>query len=353
MERSCGQEDRRCPAPQLRIGVESHRARRSARLSQATQGPCATAGGSDGLPGPDVPSWHDQVRLINATPVLCGMRRETMKRSDLAGWTGYGHSPTILSWLTTTNPGCGMSPLGRRLTFGDLLLLPQSPVGALQRESCSVCRNAMTVRRGVALTGELFCDRHLGQTACALCAMPADAPELAIPLCQRCAGTSIRTEADVGRVLPAVKRQLTTLGIRTITPVRVKLAPSELLQRTVGNHALGATVFQGNEVINILVLHDLPFVRFGATVAHEVMHAYMTQNRFGRVPSQVAEGLCQLLAYAWVIRQEGILATAERRQIEENPDPIYGDGFRQAYEAVRRVGVLRTLATVKHQHRLP
>jgi hypothetical protein len=48
-----------------------------------------------------------------------------------------------------------------------------------------------------------------------------------------------------------------------------------------------------------------------------------------------------------------MLAAAERRQIEENPDSIYGDGFRQARDAVRRVGVRRTLATVKRQHRLP
>jgi hypothetical protein len=31
------------------------------------------------------PSWYDQVRLIDATPVPCGASRETVKRSDLAG----------------------------------------------------------------------------------------------------------------------------------------------------------------------------------------------------------------------------------------------------------------------------
>ena len=50
---------------------------------------------------------------------------------------------------------------------------------------------------------------------------------------------------------------------------------------------------------------------------------------------------------------EKMLAEAERKQIADNPDPVYGDGFRQAYEAVQRVGVQRTLATVKGQHRLP
>ena len=80
---------------------------------------------------------------------------------------------------------------------------------------------------------------------------------------------------------------------------------------------------------------------------HEAMHSYMAQNGFGQVPARIAEGLCQLLAYAWIKRQDGILAAAERRLIEENPDPIYGDGFRQARDTVRRVGIRRTLDTVK------
>jgi len=39
----------------------------------------------------EVPSWQDQVRLIDATPVPCGTSRETVKRSELAGWAAYGY----------------------------------------------------------------------------------------------------------------------------------------------------------------------------------------------------------------------------------------------------------------------
>ena len=37
------------------------------------------------------PSWCDQLRLIDATPIPCGASRETVKRSDLAGEAGYGY----------------------------------------------------------------------------------------------------------------------------------------------------------------------------------------------------------------------------------------------------------------------
>jgi hypothetical protein len=37
------------------------------------------------------PSWCDQWRLLDATPVPCGASRPTIRRSELAGWAGYGY----------------------------------------------------------------------------------------------------------------------------------------------------------------------------------------------------------------------------------------------------------------------
>jgi transposase len=39
----------------------------------------------------DVPSWHDLLRLVDSTPLPCAASRETVKRSDLAGYAGYGY----------------------------------------------------------------------------------------------------------------------------------------------------------------------------------------------------------------------------------------------------------------------
>jgi hypothetical protein len=37
------------------------------------------------------PSFHDQLRLVDSTPVPCAASRETVKRSALAGHAGYGY----------------------------------------------------------------------------------------------------------------------------------------------------------------------------------------------------------------------------------------------------------------------
>jgi Transposase DDE domain len=39
----------------------------------------------------DTTVWSDNVWIVDSTPVECGRSRETVKRSDLAGWAEYGY----------------------------------------------------------------------------------------------------------------------------------------------------------------------------------------------------------------------------------------------------------------------
>ncbi len=39
----------------------------------------------------DCPSYTDDLWVVDSTPVECGRSRETVKRSDLAGWASYGY----------------------------------------------------------------------------------------------------------------------------------------------------------------------------------------------------------------------------------------------------------------------
>jgi hypothetical protein len=44
------------------------------------------------------PSWCDQWRLLDATPLPCGASRQTVRRSALAGWAGYGWDRSHSRW---------------------------------------------------------------------------------------------------------------------------------------------------------------------------------------------------------------------------------------------------------------
>lgn len=45
------------------------------------------------------PSWDDDLWLVDSTPVECGRSRETVKRSDLAGWATYGRCASHSRWF--------------------------------------------------------------------------------------------------------------------------------------------------------------------------------------------------------------------------------------------------------------
>ena len=47
----------------------------------------------------DCPSWHDDLWLVDSTPVECGRSRETVKRSDLAGHASYGYCASHTRWF--------------------------------------------------------------------------------------------------------------------------------------------------------------------------------------------------------------------------------------------------------------
>ena len=40
---------------------------------------------------PDSDFWHDEVWIMDSTPVVCGRSFATRRRSGLAGWASYGH----------------------------------------------------------------------------------------------------------------------------------------------------------------------------------------------------------------------------------------------------------------------
>jgi Transposase DDE domain len=47
----------------------------------------------------DTSLWADDVWVVDSTPVECGRSRQTVLRSDLAGWAEYGYCPSHSRWF--------------------------------------------------------------------------------------------------------------------------------------------------------------------------------------------------------------------------------------------------------------
>jgi hypothetical protein len=155
--------------------------------------------------------------------------------------------------------------------------------------------------------------------------------------------------------------------------------------------AVGAPRF-GETVVNaVVVLYGLPFVTFGAVLAHECTHAYIRiAGGFPRLSPKTEEGLCQLVALLWVEdvaarggvvnaranepsndsvsggggasarvhnsweeRNLAAMAGYVANQIRTDPSETYGNGLRVALGAYRRVGLRAVFEHVRATGEIP
>jgi hypothetical protein len=166
----------------------------------------------------------------------------------------------------------------------------------------------------------------------------------------------VQTQDGVRSLLPRVRTGLHEMGLRLTTPVRVRLVSAAEMGALAGTRpdsVLGLTYSIETEVVDLAVVAGLAAPQFGATVAHECMHAWMTQRGFRATPPPVAEGLSQLAADGWLERQRDPRARLLREAMAKDPDPVYGGGFRQTRSAVRRYGLVPVLRTVRAKGTLP
>ena len=109
----------------------------------------------------------------------------------------------------------------------------------------------------------------------------------------------------------------------------------------------------GSDVIRIQIVAGLTVTHFGRAVAHELGHAWLAQRGTGHIDAVVEEGVCELFAHAWLKRQGTPLAEALRKQMRDNPDTIYGGGFRAVHASVVCHGIDAVVDAVCRTATLP
>jgi hypothetical protein len=107
---------------------------------------------------------------------------------------------------------------------------------------------------------------------------------------------------------------------------------------------------RSRRVDEILVLYGLPQEYYAAVLAHEYGHAWLFRQRFPRLSPQVEEGFCQLLSWQWLQQQGTPVAAFLQRVIQDDQDPVYGQGFRAAQSGLAGRSV-RELASYLRMHR--
>jgi len=82
----------------------------------------------------------------------------------------------------------------------------------------------------------------------------------------------------------------------------------------------------------IYVLNNIPLEYIESTIAHELMHVWMSENLNHKLSSQLEEGSCNYISYTYLKAESSNTARDIIKQLYENPDNIYGDGYRKVYD---------------------
>jgi hypothetical protein len=78
----------------------------------------------------------------------------------------------------------------------------------------------------------------------------------------------------------------------------------------------------------IYVLNGIPTLDAEAIIAHELTHAWINENNDADIPQAISEGSCNYISYVYLKNSSDASAAAIITRMMNNPDPVYGGGFR-------------------------
>lgn len=163
-------------------------------------------------------------------------------------------------------------------------------------------------------------------------------------ICEVCHASAIKTAGQLAAAWRYVARSFIQLQLSVNwanLPVGMLDQPD--LERGTGSaHAIGVAV---SEVSNtsvrsrIGILYGMPTAMAVETLAHEAGHVWCREHRVQFRPEDAEEGYCNVLS---CLALESLpIAYEPKRRIESlfaNPDPIYGQNFREQWTVLTRLG---------------
>jgi len=186
--------------------------------------------------------------------------------------------------------------------------------------------------------------------------------------CGLCLENAVRKKADAEAIMQEVKATLASHGIN-IDKDKLPLKLVDVGQLRAGlPTGRGEVELQGitqwekrtwlyglvdRYDFDISVLHSLPRMHYYATIAHELMHVWLTLNAPLNQSSTMVEGTSNYAAY--LVLKEFRDEESERliEQMTSSADPDYGEGFRQVKAQVELRSLPGWLEYLKKNERPP
>lgn len=237
---------------------------------------------------------------------------------------------------------------------------------------CAYCGKPLTGTYLVDYWGTRFCVEHQGQfPTCDFCGrlVPmADQEQGAeVTRCRICRSSAIETAEDARPLFRQLIQWVSSQGLHYHQlPLSLELCGraklQEYLRERGSTHSLGATMSMfytqdgrvvNSEVRGVAVLYGLPSIVFESVVIHELGHVWLIVHDAPRGAAWRDEGFCELLSYRYLRHRNTPESRYRAENMERNPDPVYGEGFRRMRALIEKQGFERFVATMEQAKRWP
>lgn len=215
---------------------------------------------------------------------------------------------------------------------------------------CTICQRPVGHSWFVSDLGDVFCTSHANPSFCQGCRRPLTLGANG-EMCAACLPTLFGHESQIGGSQQNVLTWLTGhIGPNQLHRVPVALEnKSNFVQNQTG---VTNWTYDGQHFdVGIRILRNVTPNIFEHTLAHEYGHVLLVAEPEsllfrGAFPDHrhvEEEGFCEVVKYLWL----GECGTGHRqfdqRDMRNNPDPVYGDGFRMMWKVYERVGSIPAL----------
>jgi len=235
------------------------------------------------------------------------------------------------------------------MSFLSWLFGSQTPSGG----RCTVCQGSLPMRYLIGPEGQAFCPTHeLADSFCTACSTPIPPPFQGKSYCRDCQHTEVASQAEARALLSQVQRELRDLGLPW-WPQEVPVDFQEMQGHQVGLCRTRILIEAGRrrvELVGISVQPRMPQLLLGKVLAHELGHAFLTQQGLENLPPLVSEGFCELCGWLWLGRQRDPKAPRLRTLMENNQTPVYGEGFRMIKASLGPQGIAGVVKRLKASH---
>lgn len=167
-------------------------------------------------------------------------------------------------------------------------------------------------------------------------------------LCSECSKHIIISADNLKKVAEWTLHQIDELGLKfkrgTTTAT---LISKEKMTTQRGEHVQG--IAENTVMIHMLqsskhahasiqVVYGMPTANLIWVLSHEIGHVMVSQQRYQFANQAQEEGFCQLLALLVCQRSKNPQMQQVMKKEWLNPDPIYGEEFRKAYQQYQHLG---------------